>query len=52
MEFRRIGIGEDELPCIYKNCCGFDICNLSDCPYYEPKTEGKKFWEEEEHEDY
>ena len=33
-------------PCIYKHTCGFDICNLTDCPYYEPKSKGRKWFEE------
>lgn len=37
-----------EKPCIYKHTCGFDYCNLTECPYYEPKTKGKKWAEEEE----
>lgn len=35
-----------ERSCIYKHTCGFDICMKSDCPYYEPKTKGKKWFEE------
>ena len=38
---------ENEYPCIYKHTCGFDICMLSECPDYEPKTKGKKWFEEE-----
>ena len=41
----------NEKPCIYKHTCGFDICMKSDCPYYEPKTKGKKWFEEMENED-
>lgn len=41
----------NEKPCIYKHTCGFDICMMSDCPYYEPKTKGKKWFEEMEIED-
>lgn len=37
-----------ENPCIYKHTCGFEICMKSDCPYYEPKTKGKKWFEETE----
>ena len=40
----------NEKPCIYKHTCGFDICMMSDCPYYEPKTKGKKWFEETEKE--
>ena len=25
-------------PCIYKHTCGFDYCNLTDCPCYIPKN--------------
>lgn len=38
---------EKEYPCIYKHTCGFDVCMLSECPDYEPKTKGKKWFEEE-----
>lgn len=38
----------NEKPCIYKHTCGFDICMMSDCPYYEPKTKGKKWFEDME----
>lgn len=34
-----------EKPCIYKHTCGFDICMMSECPYYEPKTKGKTWAE-------
>ena len=37
----------NEKPCIYKHTCGFDVCMLSECPDYEPKTKGKKWFEEE-----
>ena len=37
----------NEKPCIYKHTCGFEYCNLSDCPYYEPKTKGRKWAEQE-----
>ena len=36
----------NEKPCIYKHTCGFDYCNLTDCPYYEPKTKANKWFEE------
>ena len=41
----------NEKPCIYKHTCGFDICMMADCPYYEPKTKGKKWFEETEEAD-
>ena len=34
-------------PCIYKNTCGFEYCNMIDCPYYKPKTKGRKWAEKE-----
>lgn len=37
-----------EKPCIYKHTCGFEYCNMSDCPYYIPKTKGRKWAEEDE----
>ena len=40
----------NEKPCIYKHTCGFEYCNMTDCPYYEPKTKGKKWFEEMEEE--
>ena len=33
----------NEKPCIYKHTCGFEYCNMSDCPYYKPKTKGRKW---------
>lgn len=36
----------NEKPCIYKHTCGFDVCMMSDCCCYEPKTKGKKWFEE------
>lgn len=39
-----------EKPCIYKHTCGFDVCMMSECPYYEAKTKGKKWAEEMEEE--
>lgn len=30
-------------PCIYKNTCGFEYCNMTDYPYYKPKTKGRKW---------
>ena len=41
-----------EKPCIYKHTCGFDYCNLGECPYYVEKTKGRKWAEEEDEEDY
>lgn len=32
-------------PCIYKHTCGFEYCNMIDCPYYKPKTKGRKWAE-------
>lgn len=40
-----------EKPCIYKHTCGFDICMMSECPHYEPKTKDKKWAEEMEEDD-
>ena len=39
---------EIEKPCIHNHTCGFEYCNMTDCPYYEPKTKGKKWWEKED----
>lgn len=36
-----------EYPCVYKHTCGHDFCVMSECPDYEPKTKGKKWFEEE-----
>ena len=33
-----------ETPCIYKRSCGFEYCNLTECHYYEAKT-NEKGWE-------
>jgi hypothetical protein len=38
---------DKEYPCIYKHTCGFDICTMSECSDYVPKTKGKKWFEEE-----
>lgn len=35
-----------EKPCIYKHTCGHELCTMSECPEYEPKTKGKKWFEE------
>lgn len=40
----------NEKPCIYKHTCGFEICMMSECPYYIAKTKGRK-WAEQEEED-
>ena len=29
---------EIEKPCINNHTCGFKYCNMTDCPYYEPKN--------------
>ena len=39
---------EIEKPCIHNRTCCFEYCNMTDCPYYEPKTKGKKWWEKED----
>ena len=41
----------NEKPCIYRHTCGFEYCNMTDCPYYEPKTKGRKWWEKQENDD-
>lgn len=38
----------DEKPCVYKHTCGFEYCNMSDCPYYKPKIKGRKWAEQED----
>ena len=39
---------ENEKPCIYKHTCGVEYCNMTDCQYYEPKTKGRKWAEQED----
>ena len=33
---------EIEKPCINNHTCGFEYCNMTDCPYYEPKNKRKE----------
>jgi hypothetical protein len=38
----------DIAPCYYKKTCGFEYCNLDECPYYRAKKKGEKYYTGEE----